>query len=146
MSTAVAMLAGQPFSKLFSGLALHPLARVRVPPVEETATALHRPTSYCSVLTTRDSFAAMIKRALWVFGCSLLYLSAVAVVGFGIWAGWLMFVVFVLHGVGCDGGCNGVGQFTLDNWGLLVGAAAALAAALFLPVYRWMLRASDEAR
>ncbi len=49
--------------------------------------------------------------------------------------------VFVLHGLGCNCACNGVGRFTGRYALLIIAVATAAVGLLFLPVYRRLLRA-----
>lgn len=82
-----------------------------------------------------------ITRAVYTACCILLYATAVLVLGWMLWFAWYLFVIFVLHGMGCNGACNGIGQFTYDNWWLIGAVAAAVIAFLLRPLYRWMIRA-----
>jgi hypothetical protein len=92
---------------------------------------------------TRAGYAsavATLKRVVYVAACTILYLTAVVVLGLLLWIGWFLFVAFVLQGVGCNGACNGVGRFTGDYWWLIGGGSAAVIALAMLPVYRRLLR------
>jgi hypothetical protein len=87
-----------------------------------------------------------LTRLVYVAACTLLYVLAVFVLALLMFVGWWLFMIFVLHGLGCDGACNGIGRFSQDYALLIVSLLTALAGLMLLPVYRRLLRSrsTDE--
>jgi hypothetical protein len=69
-------------------------------------------------------------------GVLFLFLLSVAVLAVGAALVWWLFVVVVLHGAGCDGSCNAVGEFSQDYWWLIALGAAVPIALLLWPLAR----------
>ena len=79
-------------------------------------------------------------RLVYIAGCTILYLLGVFVLAMLLFVGWWLFMIFVLHGLGCDGACNGIGEFSRDYALLIVFVLTVLAGVLLLPVYRRLIR------
>ena len=82
-----------------------------------------------------------LTRLAYVAGCTILYLTGVVVLALVLFVGWWLFMIFVLHGLGCNGACNGIGEFSSDYALLIVFGLTILAGLLLLPVYRRLIRA-----
>ena len=80
-----------------------------------------------------------LTRVVYVAACTLLYVLVVLVLALVLFVGWWLFMIFVLHGLGCDGACNGIGRFSQDYALLIVFLLTMLAGLLLLPVYRRLL-------
>jgi hypothetical protein len=87
-----------------------------------------------------------LSRLVYVVGCTILYLLAVVVVALVLFSGWWLFVIFVLHGMGCDGACNGIGDSTRDYALAIVFVLTIVVGLGLLPVYRRLIRdgSTDE--
>ena len=81
-----------------------------------------------------------LTRLVYVAASTLLYVLAVFVLALILFSGWWLFMIFVLHGLGCNGACNGIGEFSQDYALLIVFLLTVLAGLLLLPVYRRLLR------
>jgi hypothetical protein len=81
-----------------------------------------------------------LSRWVYLAACTALYAMAAVVLGLALLIGWTVFVVYVLHGMGCDGSCNWVGDVTYDYWFLWAAVATTLTGLLLLPFYRRLIR------
>jgi len=73
-----------------------------------------------------------MRRALW----SLLYLVAAFILGNALAFAWAVFTMVVLGETECDRAeCGTVGEFTDENWGLIVAASVVIAALTLWPVF-----------
>jgi hypothetical protein len=84
--------------------------------------------------TLRTTLRAVptLTRLVYVAACTLLYVLAVFVLAMLQFVGWWLFMIFVLHGLGCDGPCNGIGRFSQDYGLLIVFLLTVLAGLLLL--------------
>jgi hypothetical protein len=82
-----------------------------------------------------------LTRVVYLAGCTILYFLGVFVVAMLLFVGWWLFMIFVLHGLGCNGACNGIGEFSSDYALLIVFMLTVLVGLLLLPVYRRLIRA-----
>ena len=79
-------------------------------------------------------------RLVYIAGCTILYLLGVFVLAMLLFVGWWLFMIFVLHGLGCDGPCNGIGEFSRDYALLIVFVLTVLVGLLLMPVYQRLIR------
>ena len=80
-------------------------------------------------------------RFVYIAGCTILYLTGVVVLALVLFVGWWLFMIFVLHGLGCNGACNGIGEFSRDYALLIVFLLTLFVGLLLLPVYWRLIRA-----